>query len=693
MGSSRGGWSRASGPMLFPFLLFLALLFSLAAVFHTQLLTGFGRLTGDRLDGLIQTSILEHWFNVLRGRAAWDTMNYSYPYRGTLAYNDGYLLYGLVYSGFRALGVDPFLSAEGVNIVLRVLGFAGAYRFAASVLVLARGWATLGAVLFTLCLSAYQQSAHAQILSVALCPTAAWLAVEAARALEAGRRRAATGWGIGLAILVSAWLLTAFYTVWLLGLYAILLVLAGVAQHGVRRRAAVALRQEWRTVAVIGLLFIAGAVPFLLVYLPKAWESGMHSYAVLRPYLPSLLDTIRVGPGNLLFGWSDRLLAPASAATASTERLVGWPPVQLACFAIAAVWGWRRPAMRPAILAVGILYAVSLRVGEVSGWWLVHHGVPGAKAIRVVARTWIVLAGPVLCIVLLWLQRLGAVRPRLAAALAVLLVAEQLSTGPNVALLDRADEMRRLSAMLPPPPGCSAFAVLSARTDDPEALALLQLVSPNANAMLLAEVAGLPTVNGLSTFNPPGHDLGAPISPGYLARVGAYAHAQKVTGLCGIDLRTGRWYEDPSQYRPLHLVPTGGPLSMREGEAGEATLDAGWYAPQPWGRWGGPDASLRFVAPGGPGPLRFTAWAQAFPRPPAREQRVAVMANGKLAAWWTVSAEPAEFHALLPPPDDSGDAIMVTFVAEDPANPLAAGHSADASPLGLGVIAVQFDRP
>ncbi len=686
MRSKRRGWPPASMVAL----LLAALIASLCAVFHAQLLSGFGLLTGDRLDGLIQTSILEHWFNVLRGRPAWDTMNYFHPHRGTLAYNDGYLLYGLAYSGFRALGLDPFLSAEAVNIILRVAGFAGAYRFARGVLRLARGWAALGAVLFTVCLSVYQQSAHAQILSVALAPWAALLTVRAAQALEAARSRAALGWGAALAALASAWLLTAFYMAWLLGFYGLVLALAGLTQHDLRQRAVATLRREWRTVAAIGLMFAVGATPFLWVYLPKAWESGMHSYAALRPYLPGPLDTIRVGPGNLLFGWSDRFLA--ADAGASVEKLVGWPPIQLACFAVAVAWGWRRPAMRPAILAVGVVYVLSLEFRGASGWWLVYHAVPGAKAIRAVSRAWIVLAGPVLCIVLMWLQGLGAARPRLAAALAVLLVLEQLSSGPKVAVLDRADELRRLAAMLPPAPECRAFTVLSARDDDPEANGLLQLVSPNTNAMLIAEVSGLPAINGLSTFNPRGYDLGAPISPGYRARASAYARAHGVTGLCGLDLRTGRWYEDLAHYVPLHLAPTGGPLSMREGEAGEALLDARWHAPQPWGRWGQPEASLRFVAPGGPGPLHLTAWALGYPRPPARRQRVAVLANGRLVTVWSVAAEPAELHALLPPHDPK-DPIEVTFLAEDPVSPQEAGDGVDNNVLGIGLISVQLDRP
>ena len=114
----------------------LALLLSVGAVFAIPIATQFRFVTGDRLDGLIQVSIFEHWFNVLSGHAAWDTTNYFHPYRGTLAYNEGYLLYGIVYAGFRSIGVDPFLAAEAVFVALRVLGFLTAYWFARRALAL-----------------------------------------------------------------------------------------------------------------------------------------------------------------------------------------------------------------------------------------------------------------------------------------------------------------------------------------------------------------------------------------------------------------------------------------------------------------------------------------------------------------------------------------------------------------------------
>lgn len=673
----------------------MALLLSVGAVFAVPIATQFRFVSGDRLDGLIQASIFEHWFNVLRGHAAWDMTNYFHPYRGTLAYNDGYMLYGIVYAGFRSIGVDPFLASEAVFVALRVLGFVTAYRFVRRALGLRPYWATFGAAMFTLSISVFQQSAHSQILSISLAPGAALLALSLLQALEAGRRGVALGWGVALVMLGAAWLMTAFYMAWLLAFFAVLLLFAfAVLNTAWRARARLVLRREWPVIAAVGVIAAVAVTPFLVLYLPKARESGMHSFAALRPFLPNLADTVRFGPGNLLFGWADHFLVQPGSA----ERIVGWPPVHIACF-IAAVLSWRRwPAGRPAIAAIGAVYLLTLSRGRLTGWWLVYELVPGARAIRVVTRAWIMLAGPVLCVVLVWLQRLGDRRPAMAAILAVLLVAEQLSTGPNVAKLDRPHELDQLNAMLPPPTECRSFAVLSARLDDPEYDTVLQTISANANAMLLAEVARLPTINGISTFNPPDWNAADPSSASYVQRISAYVRAHGLQQVCGVDLRTGRWYRDLSDYRPLHLGPPGGPLSFRKDEAGAALLGDGWYGPEPWGRWGEPRSSLRFLPQGGQGALSqgalsMTLWALADAQPPSKPHRVTVMANGRTAATWDVSAVPAAYHAVLQPPDNPRDAYEVSFIDEDTAGADSNQPAGGGRRLGLGVIAVQLDWP
>ena len=65
--------------------------------------------------------------------------------------------------------------------------------------------------------------------------------------------------------------------------------------------------------------------------------------------------------------------------------------------------------------------------------------------------------------------------------------------------------------------------------------------SPNADAMLLAEILHLPTVNGLSTFTPPDGHFVDDDHEAYLSNIRTYAARHAISGLCGLDLRNFRW--------------------------------------------------------------------------------------------------------------------------------------------------------
>ncbi|WP_431269452.1 hypothetical protein [Dankookia sp. P2] len=136
----------------------------LGVFFRGQLGDGFTLLLGDRHDGVIALSILEHWYNALRGIEPWDRTAYFFPVPATLGYNDGYLLFGLLHAAFRALGADPFLSGELVNLATRSIGFAATLALGRRLFGLPFGWALLGAALFTISNNLFIRGSHAQLL-------------------------------------------------------------------------------------------------------------------------------------------------------------------------------------------------------------------------------------------------------------------------------------------------------------------------------------------------------------------------------------------------------------------------------------------------------------------------------------------------------------------------------------------------
>lgn len=527
---------------------------SLGFFFRFQIGNGFTLLLGDRHDAVIELAILEHWHNVLRGLEAWNRTGYFHPVQATLGYNDGYLLFGLPYAAFRAAGADPFLAGELVNLATRALGFAATLGVGRRVLRLPLPSALLGAVLFTVSNGLFIRGSHAQLFSVSFVPVLVLLLHGALAALGAGRRGALLGWGAALCAWLAACLMTGFYMAWyccFLGV-AVLAAWLGVAGTTLRRRWLAAIRAQWWPLLALGGLAVLVNLPFLALYLPKAAETGMHAWADVVVHAPSPLDIIHVGEANLVWGWLVRLLKGWFRPDFPfwSERMTGMPPGLLGLFVASLIWLWRgdnagdpgRVALLRAV-AIGTLatWALAIQVDGITGWALVHAYVPGARAARVIARYQIFLVVPVVALGMAWLAARAPAMPRpVLLALVALLLAEQ-ANGYAPLFLDRTEELARLRAVPDPPAGCRAFYVSAARTGSRFGEAVADPYNHNTEAMLLAGVLGLPTINGISTFNPPLWPPGIPEDPGYLPAVRAYAAAHGVTGLCALDLRRFAW--------------------------------------------------------------------------------------------------------------------------------------------------------
>ncbi|MCR0985648.1 glycosyltransferase family protein [Roseomonas populi] len=536
--TARGeAWLRAAGVVLF-----LAL--TLLIFYRVPISNRFSGLWGDRFDGGIEASILEHWYNVLRGRSWFSQTNYFYPNPGTLGYNDGFFLYGLIHSIFRAFRVDIFLSSALVDMVVKSIGFVFFYLFVRRAFAARALPALLGATVFSLCHALFIHAFHQQLLSVSFAPVMGYLLLRAREALSAGWGRGYAAFGCGAAALYSAWLLTAFYMSWFFGFFALCCALAMLLIEGqgpYRRLLAEAWRFRWHSLLIVAV-FVVTLLPFLSVYLPKASETGMHGWRDALAFSPRLSDAINLGPGNLLFGGMYEQLC-RSCTKGNYELLMGMPPILVYLFVCAAAWalwkyrGEHAGLLRAVAAAAVVTWLMLFRFKFGSGWELVFNYVPGAKGLRVVSRYQIFLAFPVAVVVTLFLQRAMTRVPSIFVLLGVLLVVEQVGTSPGVN--SRAEELARIAAPRPPAE-CRAFYVTKARGQD-SGSDLMKRYPHNVEAMLIAELRSIPTINGYSTFNPPGWDFEDPLRPDYLDRVRAYAQARGIQGLCQLDLETLQW--------------------------------------------------------------------------------------------------------------------------------------------------------
>ncbi|MEG3174997.1 hypothetical protein U1872_02055 [Sphingomonas sp. RB3P16] len=536
------------------------LLLCLLVFFRDALLSRFVLLYGDSYDGGIEVSLLNHWYNVFVHGARWNLTGWFAPQDDTIGYNDTDIIPGIPFTIARLAGADPFLAAFVSHVAMKVVGFAGMYALLRRGLAIRTPLALAGAAIFATSNASLLHMHHAQLLTVGLVPWLMLAAIGTVRAAIADAPPALWRNGLAFAILFGVAALNAFYMVWFFALFAMLFVPIGLAVADAATRTMLwraARRHGWRIAGVAAATIVA-LVPFLLVYLPKLAESGGHDFLrdVMR-YLPIRDTFVNVGPGNLVWGQ----ILP-NARFSPGEHRFGFPLGLLVGTLIAIRWSARHQRAAPLMLAIAltttVLALLAIRWSIMGSlWWLVYEVVPGVRSVRVITRLLLFLLIPMIALLMMALQRWRLPPAVLAIAIAFLLLEEVQLAAPLA--LDRPALLRMLRDIGPPPADCDTFFVVSARPADAPLQAeadqigtawgasrpndLLGLYRHNVDAMLLASYYDRPTINGVSTFNPPDWKFDHPEAADYTARVRRYAKVHHLGQLCGLDRRrTPRWF-------------------------------------------------------------------------------------------------------------------------------------------------------
>ena len=476
-------------------------------------------------------------------------------------------------------GFDPFLAAELVSILVRVSGAFAYVSVVRQYFGLTLGLSLLAAFLFNLAGNSLLEGNHAQLFTVSFLPI--WLLLlgksgwalwsippQSGDARRAGVRRGLL-WGIAAALFFDAWLLTAFYTAWLSGLFVALvslIALPAIVASPARISALHFLRQRTTLLPLAAILASGalGAIPFLLVYLPKAAETGMHHFGTLRPSIPDLINLLNP---HLDFGLWQGLRAQLGGRVMPGETdCLGYSALLLAPALLGCVAAFADRSASPAVQRVRSSTAVAtvLLVAAVTHpvlWRIIYDVVPGARALREPGRLLLVLDLPLTGLAMLgpaWLRRSRG-RPRamdrvalsVVVVMAAGLVFEELDIQSPVVLV-RAAPLRLLRAVPRTPPGCAAFYVTgrSPELRGADKSGLEWIYRPNVDAMLIAAVRGVPTINGVSTFNPPDWNFAGVNRADYRDRVAAYASRHRIRrGLCWLDLDSRTWNTNPALIR------------------------------------------------------------------------------------------------------------------------------------------------
>lgn len=474
----------------------------LLAAFGPFILTGWHLLPEYSIDPRFNHYLLEHAFRWMRGdalhAAVWSPP-FFYPARHVLGYSDAMLGLSWLYAPWRALGASPYTAYALWLMALAALNFAAFYQAARSWLGVGRVAASVAACVFTFGVPRMAQLAHPQLWShafILLLLHGLVMAGRAAHAPETSRGSAWRGWSCVVAGAAGQFY-TAFYPLWFTGLglgFALLVTLCfreGRLWLGrmVRQRAA------WAALAAI----IAVCWPLLRIYLDALAMAGPRTVDEVRDLLPAGRSWWYVGDRHLLYGWVFERWPSLAPGTARHEQVlsVGWV-TSIAALAGLAGWACRAWWGRVVALSLLALVAVTLRYGDLgSPWFLLAEVVPGASAIRAVARVGMTAMIP-LCLGLAWaVERSTQGRGRIGWLLVAVALAEQLSPVVAVDIRPLRARTEALAASLDPADGPVYLAVpveagyrRGAEYDF------------HIEAMWAGLIGGVPVVNGYSGLIP-----------------------------------------------------------------------------------------------------------------------------------------------------------------------------------------------
>jgi hypothetical protein len=481
--------------------------------FRYPLFSAFDAIFGERGDGRMIIYLHEHLFRALQGKTQFVSPGFFFPVRETLGLVPAFLLDLPLYATLRVFGCDPFLAFQLLLILLSVFCFVATLIIATRYLQVRTWIALCAAALVTFPNNLFVKAGvgHTNFLLLYYIPCIVGLALWGIEEFPHLVPRLIARVAIATALLALLFS-TDVYTAWMFVLS--MLIAAGAVIILRSRSVAAFIRQYWWPLTVIltlsAITFIIAFVPFLLIYVPVRSIAPLRAYSEYLFFAPLPGDIANVSGWNLLWGW----LVQFMRLRQGSEYMLAVTPGMTALFLLLAFamrremlgsgsWQTVFVACGVAVWAVGWL--LTLRVGTVSGFWLVRYIVPGATGIRagmrfqLIANIWIALG---LAVSLdYWIRsasitQLGYKR-MLAGGVLLLCLIEQINIMNN-SRIPRSRELSFLAAVPQPPSECRAFFVDAPRPAD--------YLDQN-DAMWISLHAELPTLNGIAGWTPPGWDF------------------------------------------------------------------------------------------------------------------------------------------------------------------------------------------
>ena len=535
-----------------------------------QFATRFDTFFGDRGDARGFVYFMEHWYQALLGKANLASPGIFYPTKGTLAYSDLLVGFGIPYSLLRAVGFEMFTAVQVLIIALAFGTYLVCFVLLHKVLRLHVIAACAGAMFFAFSSPKFFQTGHLQLQFIICIPAIFIFLILLYQQSPSITTRRAT---LYLSLAAACFLLqmvTAFYYAWFLAVWIVLFAIPALILPSSRRRIFALMRKHFKALLFAAAFFLAGFVPFLLLYARTVRVGTWYSYQNVAEMIPSWWSLLSLGDGNYVWGWLAGLVRPEPWPATWGELMIGvglvpslaW--LALTCLALwFVVLDFRFPANRAAtnaeqesrttramfaalVLASTAFLIIGLKFwGGRSLWYYVYLYFPGAGAIRAMSRYVIFLTLP-LAIAVAYAAHLALSRAArqsrrqrivVSAAVCLLLgfaVVEQFGRFKvgGTGFSKRAEKAYLQAMVAKLPPGCEAFYVT------PGPGGKHNPFEYHYDAMLISALSGVPTINASSSqFPPQWHTMYDVKNPQYETHVQSWISLHSLRGpICRLEI-------------------------------------------------------------------------------------------------------------------------------------------------------------
>ncbi len=470
---------------------------------------------GDVGDGLFNNLLAEHWYQVFLGTEAWNDLPIFHPLKNVISYSDMGLGFSFPYVLLRFLGINMYVSNKITLIYVHVLGTLVLFYVFYRKMKLSGGWALVGAVTFSFSGAYLTLFSHTQMLAVSFMPLLilmVWLYFEHLK--DQKRYLYMT-----LAVLLLALLFyTAFYVAYFLAVYCLIFCVVFLLFDGVwgakrpykERKLPLVwefMKGRWKDVVGFAGLFLLLLVPFFWSYLQSMKMFGERTWDTPLAYMPTAKQIIDMSPGTLLYG--KMLQRIGYAGNPSVEGAINFSPVTLFLFIGVFILycrkvrkdRWERRLMTVLMVSIVCSVVLIIKFDRFSLWYLFFEMVPGASAIRALARFYQFLHLPLAFLVAYCGNKIcnSCKKQIWVYVILVLLFLGNFKTDTLSACYRIEDEIAKVQSIPTPPGDCENFYMYS-ETE----YSYMDKVHTHLLAWTFAYEHDLKTLNGYSGNFPPG---------------------------------------------------------------------------------------------------------------------------------------------------------------------------------------------